>query len=206
MRHNEDAELPGPRHQHMRRRWLAALLPWLIAGQPSGYLWAQTFLENAELVDVRLGQHSYLADDLSTGTGNLAGGGTYSFEPWYRGDFADLRLTMITPVNPNFGVFWGFGTGESGEKYQIDPSVKVGFLAVEPVSDNATLSLSMAVVVGGYLREEACTADYGAIGGVQRVNCRLADSILPPDETLKYLIDAPPSDQVTLSLRYELKF
>ncbi len=31
-------------------------------------------------------------------------------------------------------------------------------------------------------------ADYGDIGGVQRVNCRLAATELEPKETLKYLL------------------
>lgn len=184
----------------------AALTVWLCLHSPIEGARAQPFLEDAQLVDARLSSLSYTADDLGKGYGNLAGGGTYSFERWYDNDFGDLRLTMLTPVNRNLGIFWGFGTGESGEKYQIDPSVKVGFLAIEPVGDNGTLSLSVSVVLGGYLREKSCTADYGAIGGLQAVNCRMADSVLPPSETLKYLLDEPPGDQVSVSLRYEVRF
>ena len=184
----------------------AALTVWLCLHSPIEGARAQPFLEDAQLVDARLSSLSYTADDLGKGYGNLAGGGTYSFERWYDNDFGDLRLTMLTPVNRNLGIFWGFGTGESGEKYQIDPSVKVGFLAIEPVGDNGTLSLSVSVVLGGYLREKSCTADYGAIGGLQTVNCRMADSVLPPSETLKFLLDEPPGDQVSISLRYEVRF
>jgi len=79
-------------------------------------------------------------------------------------------------------------------------------VAIEPITDNSQLSLSVSVVLGGYLREKTCTADYGAIGGVQTVNCRLADSPLPPAETLIYLLDEPLGDLVSVTLRYQLKF
>ena len=167
---------------------------------------AQAFLEDAQLVDVRIGKSSYDVSSLAGGRGILSDGTEYTFRKWYEADFPDLRLTMITPISDTFGVYWGFGTGEGGEKYSIDPSIKVGFLATQPVGDNGILSLSVSVVIGGYLREESCTADYGAIGGVQSVNCRLADSVLPPSETLKYLLDERPGDQVSISMRYQWRF
>lgn len=113
---------------------------------------------------------------------------------------------MLSPINSNSGMIWGFGTGESGAKYHIEPSLKIGFLATQPVGENGLLSLSVSTVAGGYFREGTCTADYGAIGGIQEVNCRMADSILPPAETLDYLVNQPPMDQASVSLRYRLRF
>jgi hypothetical protein len=49
-------------------------------------------------------------------------------------------------------------------------------------------------------------ADYGDIGGVQSVNCRLAASELPPQETLKHLFNQAPHDRVTLNFRYSINF
>ena len=167
---------------------------------------AQWFLEDAHLVDVSVGSNSQDVDSLARGRGLLSDGSEYSFERWYSSNWEDLRITMLTPLSRNFGVYWGFGTGESGEKYQIDPSIKVGFVATDEVSENGLLSLSVSVVLGGYMREEACTADYGAIGGIQAVNCRLADSPMPPSETLDYLLNEPPGDQISVSLRYRLRF
>ncbi len=117
-----------------------------------------------------------------------------------------MRITLLSPVNANFGVIWGLGTGEGGEKYHIEPSLKIGFLATEPMGDNGLLSLAVTTVLGGYFREGSCTADYGPIGGVQSVNCRMADSTLPPAETLNYLLNQRPSDQLGVSLRYQLRF
>jgi hypothetical protein len=174
----------------------------LMAGSCS----AQWFLEDAQLVDVRVGSLSEEADALAVGSGLLSDGRTYSFDRWYSSTWEDLRFTFMTPVSKNLGIYWGFGTGERGEKFRIDPSIKLGLLAIEPITENSQLSLSVSVVIGGYLREKTCTADYGAIGGVQSVNCRLADSPLPPAETLKYLLDEPPGDQVSVRLRYQLEF
>ena len=167
---------------------------------------AQEFLEDARLIDLRVSTQSDRVDRLQSGGGILSDGTPYSFRPWYDGDLGDLRLTMFTPTSENFGVYWGFGTGESGEKYEIEPSLKVGFLATERIGERSLLSLSVSDVVGGYLREKTCTADYGAIGGVQTVNCRMAGSVLPPSETLTYLVDEPPGDQVRVSLNYRYRF
>ena len=167
---------------------------------------AQAFLEDMELIGIGGSAQSSIAAQFRSQTGGLSDGSRYSFNRYYSTDFEDLRVTMMSPMTDNFGIIWGFGTGESGNKYQTDPSLKFGFLATEPVGDNGLLSVVLTTVVGGYFRERACTADYGAIGGVQKVNCRMADSILPPAETLDYLVDQRPSDQVSISLRYRLQF
>ena len=167
---------------------------------------AQEFLEDMELVGVGVGSLSSLAASFRSRTGGLSDGSRYSFNRYYSTDFQDLRVTMLSPINPNFGIIWGFGTGESGAKYHIEPSLKIGFVATEPVGDNGLLSLSATTVLGGYFREGSCMADYGAIGGVQEVNCRMADSILPPAETLDYLVNKAPGDRVSVSLRYRWQF
>jgi hypothetical protein len=182
---------------------MACLCVCLLSGTPAP---AQAFLEDMELVSVRISKISSHPTSFRSGTGGLSDGSRYSFDRYYSSDFKDLRVTMLSQINSDFGVIWGFGTGERGEKYHIEPSLKIGFLQTVPVGDNGLLSLSVTTVLAGYFREEACTANYGAIGGIQTVNCRMADSILPPSETLKYLANEPPSDQVSVSLRYQLRF
>lgn len=60
---------------------------------------------------------------------------------------------------------------------------------------NAKLSFqSTFVPFGGRLKEKICIADYGDIGGVQRVNCRLEATELEPKETLKYLFNERKKD------------
>ena len=115
----------------------------LLFSKPAG---AQAFLEDMELVGVGVGGLSSLAAKLRRGTGGLSDGSRYSFARYYSSDFKDLRITMLSPINSNFGIIWGFGTGESGEKYHIEPSVKIGFLATQPVGDNGLLSLSASAV------------------------------------------------------------
>ena len=167
---------------------------------------AQTFLEDMQLVGIGGSGQSSIADGLGRRTGGLSDGSRYSYNPYYTTNFRDLRVTMLSPINRNFGIVWGFGTGESGDKYQIDPSVKLGFVATEPVGEAGLLSFSMSGIIGGYFREGTCRANYGAIGGTQTVNCRMADSTLSPDDTLNYLVNQRPSDQLTFSLRYQLQF
>jgi hypothetical protein len=58
----------------------------------------------------------------------------------------------------------------------------------------------------GKLREKSCTADYGEIGGVQEVNCRMAASILPPSETLKYKFNDKPIDFMAINVVFQYKF
>lgn len=167
---------------------------------------AQQFLEEARLVDVRAGNLSGVVVKLASGRGLLSDGTEYSFDRWYSSNWFDLRFTLISPISENLGVYWGFGTGERGQKYQIDPSLTLGFIATAPITDNSFWSLSVRGVLGGLLKEKPCTADYGAIGGIQIVNCRMADSLLPPSETLEFLLNEPPDDQLSVTLRYQLNF
>lgn len=129
------------------------------------------------------------------------------FDVWYGEDaLPDLKFAFLTPVGPDVGFLWGFGTGDSGEKYWIEPSLKLGVIARQPLSEHAEIVGRMSFVVGGRLKERTCMADYGAIGGVQTVNCRLADTPLRPEDTLDFLFDRRPGDQVELSLRLNVRF
>ena len=96
---------------------------------------AQAFLEDMELIGIggnavdggAVAAQSSIAAQFRSQTGGLSDGSRYSFNRYYSTDFEDLRVTMMSPMTDNFGIIWGFGTGESGNKYQIDPSLKFGF-------------------------------------------------------------------------------
>ena len=133
-------------------------------------------------------------------------GSSIDMAPWYASGWQDLQMTWLTEIDASTGVFWGFSTGEQGGKYSIDPALTLGFLNVQDLEDGWTVSLSTTFRFGGRLTEDACIADYGAIGGVQTVNCRMSGSYLPPAETLDYLWDEAPEGQLDLNLRWELKF
>jgi hypothetical protein len=64
----------------------------------------------------------------------------------------------------------------------------------------------MTRLVAGGLKEKSCTADYGDIGGVQAVNCRLAASTLEPSSTLQYLANIRAQDRNWLSIRFNMNF
>ena len=174
----------------------------LCAGLP-----AAAFMDETRLVDLRTGTplsnsiRSYQSDgyELSDGTPVI-------FGDWYRSDWPDVHVTFLTPIHDNLGMIWGFGTGESGGQYTIDPSVRLGFVAIQDISDSERLTLTISGRLWGNLTERSCTADYGAIGGTVPVNCRLAASPMPPAETLNYLFDRSPPDRFVVQIKYSFKF
>ena len=137
---------------------------------------------------------------------DLAHGETVEFEQWYKQKWIDISFEFITDVNERLGLIWGFSTGEWGEKYVIDPSIRLGIATQFRPSAQSAIQISASWLLGGRLREKPCTADYGEIGGVQTVNCRLAATILEPAETLKYLLRASPKDRFSIGFSYQLIF
>lgn len=195
-----------------RLRPLAAAVAFALpvaagATQPSYMSHDSTFLQSTYLVELMQGS------ELSDRASNLQGGGyetsegrPVSFQRWYRTRWTDARITWMTQVTPNLGLIWGFSTGERAEKYEIQPSVKLGFVYQAQVDRQSSFSLRATTIVGGRLREKPCSADYGEIGGVQAVNCRLAATELEPSQTLGYLLDYAPRDRNLLLLQYRRTF
>jgi hypothetical protein len=168
---------------------------------------AKYFFANTYLID--LGQGSQLSQVMrasQAGGFETANGNWVSFKGWYSTSWTDSRLAMMTQLTPWLGLIWGASTGELGEKYTIDPSVKVGLVVRHDFAKTSSLSFKATTVLGGSLREKSCIADYGEIGGQQKVNCRLAATPLAPTDTLQYLYNMKPLNSYFLSLQYSLSF
>jgi hypothetical protein len=112
----------------------------------------------------------------------------------------------MTQLSSETGLIWGVGTGERGVKYRISPSFKLGFIHQARLGRCTTFTLRATTTLGGRLREKACTADYGDIGGVQAVNCRLAASEMEPAETLHHLFNDTARDQRQVSVLFSHAF
>jgi hypothetical protein len=181
------------------RQWLpgASLLPvFLFTSGIMGFCphAAAQELVPISLVDIGQGRGlSEAATSLGLGGYELADGTQVRFSDWYHSNFPELHAEFMTQLTEDFGIFWGLGTGEQGQKYTIDPSLRLGFIAQAHPNENSVLSLTVNTILGGKFTEKTCNADYGEIGGVQEVNCRLAASELPPQETLQYLATATPN-------------
>lgn len=189
-----------------KSRLLAASLASLLLPQPEEAL-GQTFLDDTEFTEVRAGSRlTDMVRDARRMSYELADGTPIDLSRWYDSRWTDLGVTFVTKINPTLGLYWGFSTGERGGKYVIQPSLTLGFIKLFELSEQEVISLSAKAVIGGDLRERSCVADYGAIGGTQVVNCRLAASVLSPAETLDYLFDEPPPNQIEVSLRYTWTF
>jgi hypothetical protein len=168
---------------------------------------AQSFIENTGLIDVYVGsERSEAVSRLRSGGYELADGTEVRFDRWYSSNWRDLSFSFLTQITPGFGLIWGLSTGERGAKYRIAPALEVGLMLQIGLSRNSTLTFSASTKLGGLLQEQTCTADYGAIGGIQRVNCRLAASPLAPADTLDYLLHMHAVEDSAVSLVYELRF
>lgn len=135
-----------------------------------------------------------------------AGGEPVDFSAWYSTRWTDMRVSWLTQLSTSTGLIWGLGTGERGAKYRISPSLKLGLIHQTRIDGRTTLTLRATTTLGGRLREKSCTADYGDIGGVQVVNCRLAASELEPAETLRYLFNDTARDQRQVSVLFSHAF
>ncbi|PLL11659.1 hypothetical protein C0V75_16760 [Tabrizicola sp. TH137] len=158
------------------------------------------------LLDVYLGSsRSDLVGSVRAGSYELADGEVIRFDEWYAPAIPDLTVLMLTELTDNLGLIWGASMGERGEKYRIEPAIHLGLTWQLRLSETAILSTSLHTLIGGDLRESSCSADYGTFG-VSEVNCRLAASLLPPEETLDYMLDMPGWKETRLSVRFQLLF
>jgi hypothetical protein len=144
------------------------------------------------------------ASTLRRGGFETAHGEWVAFDGWYSSKLKDTRWSWMTQLSPQWGLIWGISTGERGSKYTIEPGLRLGFLYQSDIGKHSHISFGLTDTIGGRLKEKTCTADYGDIGGVQMVNCRLAASVLAPSATLAHVLDEKP--QPVGHIRYQYFF
>lgn len=200
---------PGTNGGLKRPVWLFlfAMLASFLTGSFSQAAFAQSLLERTDLVNIGIGgELSDTARDISHADYELADGHRVAMRRWYRSAWTNMHVDFMTEIAPGSGVLWGLSTGEYGKKYHIQPAFRLGFIQQFQTSENGLLTFRFVATLGGRMKEKTCTADYGEIGGIQKVNCRLAASPLPPQETLSYLLDEKPDDAIAASFTYQLRF
>lgn len=189
-----------------QRAGVAACVGLSLALSGSGVS-AETGWRATQLLDLRIGSsRSSLIDDVRYLGFELSDGTPVEFEPWYSSRWPDTTVQFLTPLTGNFGVTWGFSTGERGEKYTIDPGLHLGFIYQMRPSRRETVTIAVSLLLAGNLRERSCIADFGAIGGIQDVNCRLAASPLPPADTLRFLFRERGFRESRISISYMIRF
>lgn len=199
----------------------AALLGWglglaMLAGAqtgswhgavPSGLIKAWPMASGTQLIEFNAQTPlSELAQAYRVGGYEAAGGHWIGHDAWYRADVPDVRISWMTPITAQWGLIWGLNTGEQGPKYTITPGLRLGVANETRLSPHWRFSMRAMWSVGSRFKEKPCTADYGDIGGVQAVNCRLAAGLLSPAETLQYLTHAVPHDHRSIWLRLTYDF
>lgn len=165
------------------------------------------FVDDTYLLNIKQGTSNSVKMRFNAYGGyESATGSMITFDKWYTPKWVDSQIDFLTQVHKKLGIIWGFSTGEHGQKYTIDPSFKIGAIFATELSSNSILMLRGHYTFSGKLREKSCTADYGEIGGIQEVNCRMAASILAPSETLKYKFNDKPIDFMAINIVYQYKF
>jgi hypothetical protein len=190
-----------------RSFWAALMAGAFALGAAPPAALGQEFLDENLLLDVYVGSaRSAIAQGLRKGGYDLAGGAYVDFRQWYTPQMPDATVLFLRPISDDFGLIWGISTGERGEKYTIDPALQLGFVYQHEPFKNGVFAIKATYPLFGRLREKTCIADYGDIGGVQEVNCRLAASILPPDETLAYLANSRADVDAKISISFTFRF
>ena len=164
-----------------------------------------SFSQATYLIDVNIESTlNRRAKALRDGGFETATGEQINFYSWYAPHANEIHVTLMTQITRNFGAIWGAGSGERADKYTIDPSLKIGFVYQAEIRKNHLFSISGIGSLGGDFREHTCMADYGDIGGVREVNCRLAATEMPPEMTLNYLESGKPDSN--FQILYKIVF
>lgn len=172
---------------------------WLIEEQ--GF-WSQTALTGFSFDGLNAGA----VRDAARQSFELSGGDAVDLSRWYGPRFPNFTVSFESALNENVSLIWGGSLGEAGEKYRLGPSATLGLALRQQVGRRGTLQLKLVMQHGGALRERSCIGDFGAIGGLQEVNCRLAASTLAPAETLQYLWNDPNQTVAWVELSYVIRF
>lgn len=212
LRYRDRMHITPKRSKNVPAAGLKVACAWVLVslcGTVQAASWSETRLIGAALatpsktmlIEIRQGSDlSRRMRGLRSQSFESAGGERVAFSAWYGSNWTDMHATWMTQLSANTGVIWGLGTGEQGRKYTISPSVKIGFIHRAHISRRTALTLRATTTLGARLREKSCTADFGDIGGIQTVNCRLAASTLEPAETLRYLFNEKSGDRHQLSV------
>lgn len=173
----------------------------------AGEVRAQAFWERTALVDAYRGSHrSSVAAGLREGGYELSGGAAVRFRDWYSPRWPEVTVLFRTELSPAFGLIWGASSGERGVKYRIAPALHLGFVWRHAPFDGAEVTVAAVHPLFGRMREFPCVADYGALGGIQTVNCRLAAEPVPPEDTLQHMVDLSGRSDAWVTVGFRLDF
>jgi hypothetical protein len=166
-----------------------------------------TFLSKTQLIGLSFdGHNSAIVRQAARQGFELSTGKTADVARWYAPRFPNITAVFSTELGRGAALIWGGSLGEAGVKYTLSPSAVLGLSLRQSLGPRSAVHLQIYGQFGGALHETECIGDYGALGGLQKVNCRLAASVLPPDQTLGYLWNQPPSLQTTVKLTYMFRF
>lgn len=173
-------------------------------GPAAGYILQ---LGNTRVIGLSIqAMNSGVVRDAARYSYDLSGGERVDLSGWYTPQSPSLTAILATDLAPNVALIWGGSTGEQGQKYWLGPTGVLGLALQRPLDGAAQIRFEVVGYFGGALRESPCLGDYGALGGMQRVNCRLAASYLPPADTLPLMWNIPESTEMVVKMTYRMQF
>ncbi len=182
---------------------------WLTALAASGAGAQSLLVDRTALIDVHGGSSlDGTVWVLGTGSAPLDKGPPVNLRYFYTSRGQNVSATWLTELRPDFGITWGFQTGEQADKYHIKPAINLGIVMIHQLSVRSTLSFTATGVLGGWLQEGPCRGPFALEPekGIQPFDCHLGSSSLTPPETLKYLANVAPPGWLALGVRYTFRF
>ena len=106
------------------------------------------FLESTYLIEAVQGtEMSRRINDIRYQSYENAYGQKISMYKFYKTNWTDARFNWLTQIDKDYGIIWGFSTGERGRKYNINPSVTIGFLRQFEIDSRTTFSIRLSTPV-----------------------------------------------------------
>ena len=159
---------------HHLQSWVGLILLVLQGLIPATAAWGQGLWERTSLLDLRAGSvRSDRARDLSAGRYALEDGTMVDLFDWYRPRVTNMNILFLTELEPSLALIWGISTGETGQKYRIDPGLWLGVFYRAELAENQVLTFAARTLLGGAMQERPCVAFYTILADIPQVACRL---------------------------------
>ena len=164
------------------------------------------YAQKIEIIKMDYSRANYLAKNLGN-QAVMTQSGHQSLASLYKFQTPDIEAlfaaSVIAKETAALDLLFGGSSGAHAPKVYIQSSVKLGASGFIQTSQLSVLKFWAITTIGGHLIEKPCQADYGLFG-VHAVKCNLADSPMPPSQTLAYLANIKPynAHQINLSWTY----
>ena len=171
-------------------------------------LFGPAHAQKLEIIKLDYTRANYLAKNLANQT-VMTQSGSQSLASLYKFQAHDIEAlfaaSVIAKETAALNLLFGGSTGAHAPKVYIQSSAKFGASGFIQMSESSVLKFWAMTTIGGHLKERPCQANYGQFGSYA-VKCSLADSPMPPSQTLAYLTNIKPYNAHQINLTWSYYF